>query len=427
MLFMLIPVMCRPTTWTWTSQCCGVAALTGSATSCLRRWLKNFSTSSIPRQLASSAMLDTRLTGGHFIKYAGTLCGTQHGGLAAMYASLGPLTADMPLSQSGVAEVGSGSSRDGSGSGTHSSTQTGQPAAAEGVWLAAADVAADVGVTLLAHADISAAAQPLQEQPSHVDANLAQPQLQRSQVESNLAQPLQQQQHHEQAASIRLKRAAIVLQRLAEEVGAEGGSEDVQHHSAVILENAALQIEKLRVQLPAERNSLALLPFLPRDDAPACMSKQRLKPFFEGGRNRGPPRPSVPLVEESPPRTAQPLAVKFYIPVAPKTSMLEEVGRQQTAAQARKTVHAAQAHAKQKRKQQQQIQQQHVAEEKSGSAANVFVTAVAATGGQSQPQLRARQTKADSPTPDRQISTITAVECNVKRRRVQSVRLQGYQ
>lgn len=43
-------------------------------------------------------LLDNRLKGGHFVKYAGTLCGTQHGSLAAMYASMGP---PMPESSHG--------------------------------------------------------------------------------------------------------------------------------------------------------------------------------------------------------------------------------------------------------------------------------------------------------------------------------------
>jgi len=295
-------------------------------------------------------MLDTRLKGGHFIKYAGTLHGTQHGGLAAMYASMPRDTFDIhQLVQAGTKEGGnSGDSGGfaGSGgapgsSGTDIADEGGpQPASAENIILAGWLSASEATGLLPSNSEFMGSdVLPTLEQEKQNRLE----QLEPSMLGSN----------QQQSAAVRLQRAATALQQVI--LGLTTESDDVdeglQHHSASILENTVLQIKTIRVQLAVEGSpkDLALEPFQVSACAPEGMSKQRMRPFFETmldrRRNRGPSKPRVPLTGESPTKAAavEPEAAKFFIAKGTKTSMLEDAGKQQSAAQARKTAHAAEA------------------------------------------------------------------------------------
>ncbi len=81
------------------------------------------------------------------------------------------------------------------------------------------------------------------------------------------------------------------------------------------------------------------LAFICNPDAPAGLSKQRLRPGISPKKKtKGKARVTTPLAAES--SHEKPEAAKFFVPSKHKSSLLDEVGKQQTAGMQKKAEHA---------------------------------------------------------------------------------------
>ena len=124
-------------------------------------------------------------------------------------------------------------------------------------------------------------------------------------------------------------------------------------HAAYICKLAHGQLMRLDAVSLVE--STAALAFISNPDAPAGLSKQRLRPGISPKKkSRGKARVTAPLAAESSPE--KPEAAKFFVPSKHKSSLLEEVGKQQTAGMQKNAEHAeARARAKVQAKKQPQV------------------------------------------------------------------------
>ncbi|CAL8465832.1 g5368 [Coccomyxa elongata] len=115
-------------------------------------------------------------------------------------------------------------------------------------------------------------------------------------------------------------------------------------HAASICKLAHGQL--LRLDAASLLESTAALAFISNPDAPAGLSKQRLRPGMSPKKKtRGKARVTTPLAAESSPEKLE--AAKFFVPSKYESSLLEEVGKQQTACKQQKAEHAeARARAK---------------------------------------------------------------------------------
>jgi hypothetical protein len=261
---------------------------------------------------------DKRLLPGHFIKYLGTLHGSQHGGVKALYDSL-------PAgSGATIAEVGSGSAEQRDGV---AATQTESAGAATGV-----EGAHAVSVPALVDGETGSA----DVQPTPVDTAAA-------------PAPPPQDNARRRAEKGLARLTAIWASLLAKHSDAEDPFFD---HVASVCNVAHGQL--VRLDAATLVDSAAALAFISNPEAPAGLSKQRLRPFISPKKKgRGQGRVSAPLAAESSP--VKPEAAKFFVPVKHKSSLLEDVGKQQTAGMQKKADFAeARARAKLQAKKQPQ-------------------------------------------------------------------------
>lgn len=246
-------------------------------------------------------LLDKRLVPGHFIRFLGTLHGSQHGGVKAMYDSL------QASSDAGAAERASGSG---------DAEQPDSVAATHEECVGAGDAAhaSSVPVSSTGPADVQPAA-PRRDAP-----------LRRAE-----------------------KALAKLTATLANLSAKHADAEDPFHDHAASICNAA-NGQLLQLGAASLVDSPGALAFVSNPDAPPGLSKQRLRPFISPKKkSRGKAKGSTPLAAESSP--VKPVAARFFVPVKCKSSLLEEVGKQQTAGmqkkaeqaeiRARATLHAA--------------------------------------------------------------------------------------
>ena len=257
---------------------------------------------------------DKRLLAGHFIKYLGTLHGSQHGGVEAMYGSLPAAT--------GAAQPGS--------------SIVEQPTIVSATLMESAG-AGDGTRNTSALALVESA--PVDVQPA----------------EPRTTDPGAATLPSRDTAQRRAERALALLTATCASLTAKHA--DAEHpfydHAASICKLAHGQLMRLDAASLVE--STAALAFISNPDAPAGLSKQRLRPVISPKKkSRGKARVIAPFAAESSPE--KPEAAKFFVPSKHKASLLEEVGKQQTAGMQRKAEHAeARARAKLQAKKQPQV------------------------------------------------------------------------
>ena len=245
---------------------------------------------------------DKRLLPGHFIKYLGTLHGSQHGGVSAMYGSL-------PAGD-GAAERALGSS------------------IAEQPAIVSATPMENAGAGDGAHNSLV---------PALMDGETGTADVQPTTLDTGAAPPPPRDTSRRRAE----KALAVLTATWASLSAKHADAEDPFYdHAASICNMAHGQL--LRLDAASLVESVAALAFISNPDAPAGLSKQRLRPIISPKKKtRGKAKVSTPLAAESSPE--KPEAAKFFVPIKHKSSLLEEVGKQQTAGMHKK---AQQAEAK---------------------------------------------------------------------------------